>query len=390
MTLRRCSVALALASLAVGLGVSAPVPTPKEKQIPFVAWALKDDFKANEPHNPLVVKDLVIVGTDKGELRAYRCKDGDPVWVQAHGRRLFHTPCSDGERVFYTSESGLSAVAVKDGARVWSLKRGNLDGPTVAPSKKGLVVVAGDDGMLLALDAKNGMQRWVHDFVTDAPPPPAGFPAENARMAGTKARPSALSTDGELIYVTVMDQSRVVAVEAATGKRVWAFQTGGWVFGSAAATGKHVFFGSYDRLFYCLEKRTGKKVWSHATKGRISSGPAVDTTSVYVPSCDGGVYCLNQSDGKLRWRFATDGESGGNGAIYSTPVLRGACLYLAAGEGQAYAINRETGKLKWKLRPSDESEMFCCPATDGDRYFVVTRVARKGRGEASLIALGQK
>ena len=48
------------------------------------------DFDANDPHDPLVVQDKVIVGTDQGDLRAYRCMDGKSVWVHRHGARIFH------------------------------------------------------------------------------------------------------------------------------------------------------------------------------------------------------------------------------------------------------------------------------------------------------------
>ncbi len=47
----------------------APVPAPTERTTPFVKWAVSEDFDSNDPHDPLVVKDKVVVGTDKGELR---------------------------------------------------------------------------------------------------------------------------------------------------------------------------------------------------------------------------------------------------------------------------------------------------------------------------------
>ena len=129
-------------------------------------------------------------------------------------------------------------------------------------------------------------------------------------MAKTKARPSSLTSDGETLFLSVFDQCRIVAVKAADGKRLWSFQTGGWLFGSAVTTKSHVFVGSQDKVFYCLDKRTGRKVWSHQTKWRIESGGAVDDNYVYFGSCDGGLYCLKQSDGKLQWRFAADLQDG--------------------------------------------------------------------------------
>src|SRR5262245_61442505 len=163
-------------------------------------------------------------------------------------------------------------------------------------------------------------------------------------MSNDKARPTSLTSDGETLFLSVFDQCRIVAVKATDGKRLWSFQTGGWVYGEAVATENHVFVGSQDKIFYCLDKRTGRKVWRHQTKGRIESGAAVDDKYFYFGSCDGGLYCLNQSDGKSRWRFETDLQDGRKSSIYSVPVLHEGGVYFAAGEGQAYAVNQYTGE----------------------------------------------
>jgi outer membrane protein assembly factor BamB len=273
---------------------------------------------------------------------------------------------------------------------VWRFDLACCDGPTLVLAKQGKVFVGANDGSLYAIDAKTGKKLWASDFIADAPPDPPGFVGQRARGAKTKARPSALTSDGETLFLSVFDQCRIVAVKAADGKRLWSFQTGGWVFGSAVATENHVFVGSQDKVFYCLEKRTGRKVWSHQTKGRIESGGAVDDKYVYFGSCDGGLYCFNQSDGKARWRFATELQDRRNSSIYSVPVLHSDGVYFAAGEGQAYAVNQHTGELKWKIRPSRGSETYCSPASDGAFFFVVTRASGKSRGEPSLVAIALK
>jgi outer membrane protein assembly factor BamB len=377
--------------VSVGAGVSAPVPKERELTTPFVKWVARDEFILNGPHDPLVVNDLVVVGTDKGEVRAYRCADGAPIWTYEDGQRIFHRPCTDGKLVYFTSANGLTAVTADAGLRDWGFGLACCDGPTLVLPGKGMVYVGGDDGNLYAVDATTGKERWKSDFIADAPPDPPNFPGDRARMANTLARPSALASDGETLFLSVFDQSRVVAINATTGKRLWAFQTGGWVFGEAVATATHVFFGSQDRAFYCLDKGTGKQVWKYETQWWIESGGVVDETFVYFGSCDGSVYCLRQADGKERWRFATDpGPDGRKSAIYSVPVLRRGNVCFAAGEGQLYAVDRDTGRLNWKVRPSEQFELYCSPATHGDLLFLVTRPRRQGEGEMSLAAIGLK
>ncbi len=313
-------------------------------------------------------------------------------WTYSDGARIFHRPASDGERVYFSSAKGLTAVTAESGAKVWTFALACCDdGPTIVLGKHAMVYVGGNDGKLYALEAKTGKQVWMTDFLTDAPPDRPGFPGLRARLTGTKARPSALASDGETLFLSVFDQSRIAAINATNGKQLWSFQAGGWVYGSAVATNKYVFIGSQDNSFYCLDKQAGKQVWKHETKKRIESGGAVDKEFVYFGSCDGGLYCLRQSDGKERWRFATDQRDGRNSAIYSVPILRGGGVVFTAGEGQAYGVDRETGALKWKIRRSDESDLFSSPATDGESFFVVTQTnPATGHGKPSLAAIGLK
>jgi outer membrane protein assembly factor BamB len=376
--------------LLAGVGTAAPLTKEKDPATPFVQWAARDEFAANEPHDPMVVGDRVIVGTDKGELRAYRCKDGEPAWTQNYGGRLFHRPSSDGKRIYFMSNRGLTAAAADDGAEAWATKLPFGDGPVLALVKPALVCVAGDDGTLYAVDAATGKQAWTADLLTDAPADPPDFPGERARLGGTKARPSSLAADGQALFVSIFDQSRVVAFDVATGKQLWSFQAAGWVYGSAVATAKHVFVGSQDKRFYCLDRQTGKKVWDYKTNSRIESGGAVDEKFVYFGSCDGHVYCLAQADGKERWKFAADRDGDRASAIYSVPVLRRDSLYFAAGEGQVYALDRETGRLKGKVRPSEQSHLYCSLAADDVHLFATTRARNKGTGEPSLVAIGLK
>ena len=268
----------------------------------------------------------------------------DPLWTHEHGSWIFHSPCSDGERMYFTSEKGVIAVTANKGIRLWSFDLAFCDGPMLVLEKKGLVYVGANDGNLYALESKSGGLRWESDFITDRPTDPPDFPGDRARIANTLARPMALASDGDTLFLSVFDQSRVVAIDATTGKRLWSFQTGGWIFGTAATTATHIFIGSQDRNFYCLDKKTEEQVWKSATKGRIETGGLIDDGCVYFGSCDGGLYCLSQADGKQRWRFATDlGPDGRKSAIYSVPVRQEGNICFAAGEGQVYGVDRVTG-----------------------------------------------
>ncbi|MEX1231261.1 MAG: PQQ-binding-like beta-propeller repeat protein [Planctomycetaceae bacterium] len=371
------------------IGAAEQAADEKEQMTPVVSWSAVAEFVENEPHNPLFVDDLVIVGTDKGEVRAYDGFNGRQVWTHHGGKRIFHRLASDSARVYFTSDKGLAAVNLADGRWLWSFSLAVCDGPTLALPNHGLVYVGGHDGKLYAVDAKTGEQRWTSDFLADAPPDPPGFDGNRARGFNTQARPSALASDGETIILSVFDQCRVIAINAADGKRLWSFQTGGWILGTAVATETRVFIGSQDKFFYCLDKQTGEQLWKFETNLRVESGGTVDDKYVYFGSCDGHVYCVDQTDGGERWRFEID-HPDRRSAIYSVPVLQHDAVHFATGEGQVYAINQQTGELRWKLRPSTGSELYCSPATNGDLLYVTSRARSKEEGAPSLMAIGRK
>ncbi len=367
---------------------SALAPIPKERTTPYVKWSVTSDHFTNEMLNPLVVKEFVVVGTNQGELRAYRTGNGEPVWTYQHGSRLFHKLSSDGERVYFSAHGGLTAVTADAGEKVWAVNLVQGEGPVLALPEKGLVLIADNDGTLHALEAKTGKKRWDAEFLTDAPAVPPMFGGKRLHISNDKAFPTCLVNDGEMVILSVFDQCRIVSFNVASGKKLWSFQTSGCVYGEAVATSNHVFIGSQDEAFYCLDKKTGKQVWKFVTKARVASGGVVDDRYVYFGSCDGGLYCLSQADGKLRWRFEADRfPDGSNSAIYSVPVLRQGTLYFAAGEGQFYAVAADSGALRWKLRPAAKSEMYCSPATDGRSYFVTTRPGRGLAGEQPGVSM---
>lgn len=370
--------------------IAAPVPKQADATSAFVVWQDREDFGSNDPSNPLVFKDLVIVGTGKGELRAYRGADGTLAWKHIDGNRIYRQPASDGERVFFAAAQGVTALAGGDGKVLWRHQNANFSDAAIGAGKAGMLFAAGDDGVLYALETKAGRQLWTSDFIKDAPPDPPGFEGARARGANGKARPSAVVVHGDAVFLTVFDQCRVVVVAADTGKRLWSYQTGGWIGGTAAVTDAVVLVGSQDRSMHCLDRKTGKLLWKNETKGRTDTGGAVDDKFVYFGSTDGHVHCLDLSTGRNVWEFRVDPQANGRGSsMYSVPLVGKREIHVGAGEGQFYAIDKEKGTLRWKLRPNPGAEIFSSPATDGTLFFVASRVGGKG-SVSGLSAIGAK
>ena len=78
-----------------------------------------------------------------------------------------------------------------------------------------------------------------------------------------------------------------------------------------------VYEGSYDDNLYAVNASTGKKLWAFKSGNKIYDSPAVANRVVYVGSggLDDSLYALNAATGKKLWSFTTGGE------VYSSPAV---------------------------------------------------------------------
>ena len=103
------------------------------------------------------------------------------------------------------------------------------------------------------------------------------------------------------------DPGRSGAVKTAvqpTGlKRTWHTKLGGGLTAPVVAGGK-LFIASADTHdVHALDAATGKHLWSFTTGGCVDSPPTIWQGRALFGSADGHVYCLSASDGTLVWRY---------------------------------------------------------------------------------------
>ena len=366
-------------------------PVPKEGA-PYVKWTVQAKPIAHQDNHlrafgdPLVVGKLVVVADRRGTVAAYRCEDGTRAWVHEQGKEINSRLSTDGDRVYFTSFNRLIVLSVETGQEVWSHTFVHQAGPVCTVPGRSLVVVGCCNGKLYGVATDTRKQLWDSDFLADAPKPKPEF--QDLCIPGPPARPAELAADREAVFLSVFDQYRLVAVAAATGKRLWAFEARRLISGPAVVSGDRVLIGSWDKHLYCLDRRNGSKVWEFATNEIITDACTTDGETVYIGSWDGGVYAVNWADGKQRWRFEVDHLPDDRTTAIRSLLLRDGLILFATEEGQFYAVDKLSGRLRWKFRPLEDSKLYCSPATDGSRYFVTSSLRDRGVGECALMAIG--
>jgi outer membrane protein assembly factor BamB len=340
----------------------------------------------------VVADDAVFVATDDGRIHALRSADGLKLWESGTfiNESVTGIAVSSGESAEYviaTSGGGIVAFNQKNGQVVWKII---TDQGLASPLIVGKSIFAGGyDGKVYSFKLVTGEILWKHDFLQDAPPDPPGFDGERARFGDKPARPRALSSDGNLVFLTVFDQCRVLAINADTGQRVWDAQTQGWMYGRPAVGRDRIFVGSQDKNLYAVDIGSGNISWIVETKSRVEAPAAVNDRFAFFGSCDANLYCLDRVTGHLVWKQATDKYEKYGGPIYAQPIVGEDAVYLATMEGQIYKFQMENGKILWKFRPSEDSQIVKS-CTDGKRIYVTTRENFDDKGTNVLYAIGQE
>ncbi|MFH1719087.1 MAG: PQQ-binding-like beta-propeller repeat protein, partial [Planctomycetota bacterium] len=86
-------------------------------------------------------------------------------------------------------------------------------------------------------------------------------------------------------------------------KPAWQADLGGRLTSVVVADGKVLLASVDTHTVHALDAASGKRLWSYTTGGRVDSPPTIWKGRVLFGSADGRVYCLRTSDGELVWRF---------------------------------------------------------------------------------------
>jgi outer membrane protein assembly factor BamB len=173
---------------------------------------------------------------------------------------------------------------------------------------------------------------------------------------------------GSRLYVgTEAPDSKLYAIDTATGNIIWSFNdpggvvTLGWDSSPAVATvgGNTVIFaGNDNNIFYAIQDNgaAAAKLWDTVALGigvAIKSSPALTTvggTDIVIFGTEGaGVYALVAATGALfpGW-VAGPGDPILGGLSFDSPAIFGSTVFIGSTAGNLYGINVATGiQLAW-------------------------------------------
>lgn len=374
--MRNCLLRLCLALPLLSVSCSAPESAPPA---PLAM------FRGDTCHGG------VYPGPEPRELPAVK-------WCYRTTGRIFSSPTLAGETLYFGGEdSCLHAVDRRDGSLRWSYRTGGPVRSTPAVAE-GLVFFVSGDGCLYALRAEDGELAWSYRTGGERRYSARGLfglqPADREIEDAWDFYHSSPAVADGTVYFGAGD-SCLYALEAAGGRELWRYRTGGVVHSSPAVSGGRVFVGSWDGCLYALEAAGGALLWKYQTgldesyhlMTGIQGSPAVAGELVLFGARDANLYALEAADGRERWKFSTSPSwiiaspavadslvyfgtsdshlllavelSGGREVfraetaglfLFSSPAVVGQSVIFGGFEGGLYALDRRTGAQRWRWR----------------------------------------
>jgi len=358
---------------------------------------------------PAIANGRLYIGSAAKILYCIHTATGKLLWKQAVSDWLRARPLVVGRTVYAAAMDG-TVWAMEDAgdhAKVlWKSRPGQHQIlADLAGSERG-ILISSSDLWLYSLDPATGKTQWKQSLIDGA-----WIGSEfirSDRIAGGSDYQSPPTAVGSRVFIGAPNRF-VYAVDAATGKEIWRFETSGQVSGSPTVAEGRVYFGqqggnkelyavsekdgallwkqkvgwvwvtttySEGRLFtgtvegdiLSLNASDGKIYWTHRTNGGVYPSPATDEHRVYTGSWDSYYYALDKLTGKLEWAFARPGYRGGN-PDSAAPILFNGNLLVRIAPVALAALNAKTGKLVWEFPGPKMSHMNATAAAHGDRIF---------------------
>jgi outer membrane protein assembly factor BamB len=271
---------------------------------------------------------LVLVGTPKGGLLAFRAKDGAPAWnAKLSGEILVPPVVANGLVAARANDGRVYLLEALDGKVRWNVAR-SLPALTLREQSHVLLAnqvlyVGHAGGRISALALNNGAPLWESNVAL-----PRGA-SELERVADVVGP---LAMDDKRVCAAAF-QGRVACFDAARGTGLWARDLS--ALRGVDMDDRMVYVADERGALMAFDKVRGTNPWKQdkLRDRRLSSPVSVAERYVAVGDFQGYVHLVNTDDGAFAARVATDGS-----AIPGVMIPLKSGLVVQTANGGVYAL----------------------------------------------------
>jgi len=272
--------------------------------------------------SPVVWQGAVYFGSGDGDVYSLNAVSGTLNWNFKTGDVVHASPAIANGTVFIGSwDSFFYALDAATGKEKWRFKTGEdpdthnqIGIQSSAVVVEGVVYFGCRDSHLYALDANTGQQKWAYG--TD----------------GSWVVASPAVRDGKLYFAT-SDSSLVYEVDTKSGVVLRSLGLNHWyLYSSPALVGGILYIGSTQGTLVAIDLASFKQAWSFETDGMKEHGSTYTKVNG-TPNSD-AIYVSDFYDDMV----AGVGRVMSMGAIVSSPVADHNVVFVASGDGNLYAL----------------------------------------------------
>lgn len=330
---------------------------------------------------PVIVGNRVFAMDVEANVRALNVATGDMLWKvelapedDDDGILGGGLAFNDGKIYVTTGFAQVIALDAKTGKILWQKRvSGPLRaGPTVSDGRVFAVTVANE---LYALNANDGQTLWTHIGI-----------AEIAGLLGGGAP----AVEGDIV-VAPFSSGELVALRVQNGRVVWSdsltslrrtdpVSSIAHIRGRPVIDRGRVYVVGHSNRTIAIDLASGSRVWEQPIGGVQS--PWVAGDFIYIISNESELVCLLRKDGRIRWvrplqRFE-DEEDKEDPIRWAGPVLAGDRLLVAGSNGEIWSVSPYTGSFLGSIDVSES--VAISPAVANQAVYLLT-------DDAHLIAL---
>jgi len=317
---------------------------------PKLRWSVSG--KGAALTDPLIVDDHVLLAGADGHMRMLALSDGRPRWDVPLNLAMPQAPVVYDGLAIVAAKGALVALDIKDGTERWRHKGREAATPIIAHD----LLFAGG-GPVWILEPSDGTLVQEFKYSPVLGNRLCAF-ANNFLYVGSGAAPidmrNGISGLGEVTITSswpvILDRDNLVmnykgsvyrlgpaADHESRGQRSWAYKFSGKTLymwpGSCATNGKSVFLGNADGDFFAITADQGKLRWKQEIGGTCHSAPMLTSDTVYAATTTGWCYAMDIENGNIRWKM-------------KAPA--GIVQRLGIGDGAVVAVDDTGGITVWE------------------------------------------
>jgi len=289
-------------------------------------WSFEtgDDIKSSA----VIDGKKIYIGSDDGFVYALNFATGELIWKLAAGSAVEAPPLYVDGGLFVGTQNGeFFAIDASSGKMRWQFKtEGQIKGSAnwfTSEKNEIRIVVGSYDNFLYCLNAETGQKVWALEtgnFINGAP----------------------AILNGKIVFGGCDALLHVLFAEQ--GNEVSTIEAGSYIAGSAALEDDRAFFGQYEAKFLSADLKLNNIIWEYGDPENgeaFFSSAAVTEDRILVGSRDYSLHCISKADGRKIWSFQT------RDVVDSSPVICGDKVVFCSEDGRLYIVNLADGKLIW-------------------------------------------